>query len=483
MKRIATLFGTAFLQVALVSASTVFIASHNYPGAFVVGFGISWLWVGNVRKVHASTKGEQAIYALGAACGSVFGMTASGLLINFVTLGPMHKITKFKSNPANPRLIKDERFQKLVKSLQDFPEMMAKRPMVCVTDVDGKMYPLGGNMRLKALIEIGYKEIPKEWVMLADEWPEEKRREFVIKDNVGFGEWDIDALKANWDREALQNWGLEVDWGPDDVLDAEEDNYEIPDDIQTDIVLGDLFEIGPHRLLCGDSTQIEEFEKLFQGQIADLVVTDPPYNVAYEGKTKNKLTIENDKQSDDEFYNFLLDFYTALGSYTKEGGAWYVWHADSEGANFRSAMKNAGIMLKQCLIWVKSSMVMGRQDYQWKHEPCLYGWKDGAAHAWYSDRKQTTILEFDRPNRNTEHPTMKPIPLIAYQIGNSSKQGDIVADAFLGSGTTMVAAHQLKRKCYGIELDPKYCQVIVERMLKLDPSLEVKRNGQKYQNR
>lgn len=185
--------------------------------------------------------------------------------------------------------------------------------------------------------------------------------------------------------------------------------------------------------------------------------------------------------ADNDFYKFLYDFYTALGSYTKPGGAWYVWHADSEGANFRKAMSDAGIMVKQCLIWVKNSMVMGRQDYQWKHEPCLYGWKEGAAHGWYSDRKQTTVLQFDRPTRNAEHPTMKPIPLFAYQIGNSSKQGDIVADGFGGSGTTMVACHQMNRKAYLVEYDPKYCQVIIDRMLKLDPTLEIKRNGQPYE--
>lgn len=208
-----------------------------------------------------------------------------------------------------------------------------------------------------------------------------------------------------------------------------------------------------------------------------MVITDPPYNVAYEGKTKEKLTIKNDSMPDKSFYQFLYDFYTALAAYTKAGGAWYVWHADSEGANFRQAMKDAGIMVKQCLIWVKNSMVIGRQDYQWKHEPCLYGWKEGAAHGWYSDRKQTTVINFDRPNRNAEHPTMKPIGLFAYQIGNSSKQGDIIADAFGGSGTTMVACHQMNRKAYLVEFDPKYCDVIVKRMITLDPSLTIKLNG------
>lgn len=383
------------------------------------------------------------------------------------------KISEVKANPSNPRLIKDDKFKKLVKSIQEFPEMLSLRPIV----VNADMIVLGGNMRLKACKEAGLKEVD---IIKADDLTEEQQKQFIIKDNVGFGEWDWEDLANNWDAEQLTDWGLDIPDFKTEVLEAEEDDYEIPEHLKTDIVLGDMFEIGQHRLICGDSTQTDTFAKLFENQLADLVVTDPPYNVAYEGKTKDALTIANDSMSDDSFYQFLYDFYTALGSYTKAGGAWYVWHADSEGANFRSAMKNAGIMVKQCLIWVKNSMVMGRQDYQWRHEPCLYGWKEGAAHGWYSDRKQTTILEFDRPSRNAEHPTMKPIPLIAYQIGNSSKQGDIVADAFGGSGTTMVAAHQLNRKGYLVEFDPKYCQVIVDRMMKLDPTLEVKRNGVKY---
>jgi site-specific DNA-methyltransferase (adenine-specific) len=330
-------------------------------------------------------------------------------------------------------------------------------------------------MRLRAAKELKMKELPVE---MADDWTEEQRREFIIKDNVGFGEWNWSELANDWDVEQLTEWGLDVPGFDQQTLEAEEDDFEVAEGgIETDIVLGDLFEIGDHRLLCGDSTQTDTFGKLFGDQLADLVVTDPPYNVAYEGKTKAKLTIKNDSMKDGDFYQFLYDFYTALGSYTKAGGAWYVWHADSEGANFRKAMSDSGIMVKQCLIWIKNSMVMGRQDYQWKHEPCLYGWKEGAAHGWYSDRKQTTVLNFDRPQRNAEHPTMKPIPLFAYQIGNSSKQGDIVADGFGGSGTTMVACHQMNRKAYLVEFDPKYCQVIIDRMLKLDPTLTIKKNG------
>lgn len=381
-------------------------------------------------------------------------------------------IAEIKPNPSNPRLIKDDKFKKLVQSLKDFPEMANVRPIV----VNQDMVILGGNMRFKAMKEAKWKQIPVEVV----DWDEAKQREFIIKDNVGFGEWDWDDLANNWDAEELDKWGLDVPEFEAQQEEAVEDDYEMPDEVQTDIVLGDLFEIGEHRLLCGDSTQTDTFSKLFDGHKADLVITDPPYNVAYEGGTKDKLTIVNDNISDDKFYQFLYDFYTALGSYTKAGGAWYVWHAPSEIVNFAKAFKDAGMLLKQQLIWVKNTLVMGRQDYHWKHEPCLYGWKDGASHGWYSDRKQTTVLEFDRPQKNAEHPTMKPVPLIAYQIGNSSKQGDIVADGFGGSGTTMVAAHQLGRKGYLVEFDPKYCQVIVDRMLKLDPTLTVKRNGQPY---
>jgi site-specific DNA-methyltransferase (adenine-specific) len=384
-------------------------------------------------------------------------------------------IAEIKTNPKNPRVIKDDKFAKLVKSIKDFPEMLQKRPLVCFTDTDGKLVVLGGNMRLKAAKECGLKELP---VIIADDWTEEQRAQFLIKDNVGFGEWNWHELQSDWDVQMLEEWGLDIPAAFKVEPEAEEDEFDVPvSGSESDIVLGDLFEIGPHRLLCGDSTQTDTFKTLFGEQLADLVVTDPPYNVAYEGKTKNKLTIENDSMGDTDFYQFLYDFYTALGSYTKAGGSWYVWHADSEGANFRKAMSDAGIMVKQCLIWIKNSMVMGRQDYQWKHEPCLYGWKEGAAHGWYSDRKQTTVLNFDRPQRNAEHPTMKPIPLFAYQIGNSSKQGDIVADGFGGSGTTMVAAHQMNRKAYLVEFDPKYCQVIIDRMRKLDPTIIIKKNG------
>ncbi len=303
--------------------------------------------------------------------------------------------------------------------------------------------------------------------------------------NSDGGSFDWEILEKEWDSVSLGEWGLDMpglEAKKEDV--AEDDGFEIPneDKVKTNIKLGDVIQIGDHKLMCGSSTENKTWAKLMGKELCDLVITDPPYNVAYTGKTKDALTIENDSMGDGDFYKFLLGFYTSLGDFTKEGGGWYVWHADSEGANFRKAMADAGLYVKQCLIWVKNSMVMGRQDYHWKHEPCLYGWKPGAAHNWYTDRKQTTVLEFDRPNRNAEHPTMKPIELIAYQVGNSSKKGDLVCDGFLGSGTTMVASHQLGRKCYGMELDPKYCQVIVDRMMQLDESLKVTVNGKKYKN-
>jgi site-specific DNA-methyltransferase (adenine-specific) len=414
-------------------------------------------------------------------------------------------INTVKANPNNPRIIKDDKFAKLVKSINEFPQMLKLRPII----VNDDMVVLGGNMRLKACKEAGLKEIP---IIKASELTEQQQKEFIVKDNVGYGEWDWDDLANNWDADELTEWGLDIPGfvNEETIPEVEEDDFDVPEGgIETDIVPGDLFEIGQHKLLCGSSTETDTWQRLFDKQLCDMVMTDPPYNVNYEGGTG--LKIMNDQMTNDSFYQFLYDFYTALGSYTKPGGAWYVWHADSEGANFRQAFKDSGLLLKQCLIWVKNALVMGRQDYHWKHEPCLYGWKEGAAHYFTDDRTKTTVIEdiadyrklskkelldlvkemtsdkqkttiihCDKPSKNDVHPTMKPIKLLAPLIENSSKIGELVADGFLGSGSTMVAAHQLKRRCYGTELDPKYCQVIVDRMINLDPTLEVKRNGQPY---
>ena len=228
------------------------------------------------------------------------------------------KLSEIKANPNNPRVIKDEKFDKLVKSIREFPKMMELRPMVINSD----NIVLGGNMRLKALRQLGYKEVPDSWVKSADELTEEEQRRFIIADNVGFGEHDWEMLANEWNIDELEDWGLDV---PDfkiepESIEAEEDDFDVPEGgIETDIVLGDLFEIGEHRLLCGDSTQTDTFEKLMQGELADMVVTDPPYNVAYEGGTKEKLTIKNDSMGSDDFYNFLYDFYTALTTAVKKG--------------------------------------------------------------------------------------------------------------------------------------------------------------------
>jgi len=305
---------------------------------------------------------------------------------------------------------------------------------------------------------------------------ETQRKAYIIADNRL-------ALNAGWDNElltielndlledgfALDILGFDADElknlldpvKPTEGLTDEDEVPEVPEEPKTKP--GDIYRLGKHRLMCGDSTSIDALEKLCDGQLVDMWLTDPPYNVAYEGKTKDALTIKNDSMEDDQFRQFLRDSYTAADMVMKPGAVFYIWHADSEGYNFRGAAKDAGWTVRQCLIWKKSTMVMGRQDYHWKHEPCLYGWKEGSGHLWASDRKQTTILEFDKPSRNGEHPTMKPVGLFEYQMLNNTKGGDIVLDSFGGSGTTLIAAEKNGRIARLMELDPKYCDVIVKR--------------------
>lgn len=401
------------------------------------------------------------------------------------------KISQIKSNPKNPRTIKDEKFEKLKKSIQDFPDMLNKRPLVCFTDKDGKYVVLGGNMRLKAAKDLGLKEMP---IILADEWTEEQKSEFLIKDNVGFGEWEWDELKSEWDLEKLNDWGLDIlDFEVEEV-EAVEDDYEIPEELKTDIVLGDLFEIGEHRLLCGDSTDSDAVAKLMNGQKADMVFTDPPYRVAFKGQRLSNTTkdgveilhhkcanskhneIENDNLDEDQFKIFMLEVLSNLFLFNK--GAWYICFAYSELHLLMNSLLDSGYKWKNIIIWMKNQATLSNMDYKSRYEPILYGQPGGR---FYGERyKQEDIWEFQRTLKNDLHPTMKPIPLIENALNNSSKEGMRILDLFLGSGSTMVAAHQLKRKCYGMELDPKYCQVIIDRMRKLDPSIEIKRNGQPY---
>lgn len=394
----------------------------------------------------------------------------------------MIPISKLKLNPTNPRIIKDDKFKKLVQSLKDFPEMMEKRPMVCVTDVDGKIFPIGGNMRLKALRELGTKEIPDSWVVMADDWTEEQRKEFTIRDNVGFGEWNWDELQENWDSEKLVSWGLEVPEWESEKLEAVEDCYdaELPEEPKT--VLGDLYEIGEHRLLCGDSTDSDQVAKLMDGEKADMVFTDPPYNANYKSRGENELLrkgIKNDNMSNDDFEQFIKGFVSTCLLNIKDGASLYFccnWK-DSY-PRFYFNLQEAGINISANIVWNKGSGGMGWQDYRHQYEFIIYGFKLGAKHSWYGGRTETDVWDIGRDNRTDyKHPTQKPIAIPAKAITNSSKSGDLVMDLFTGSGSTMVAAHQLKRKCYGMELDPKYCDVIVNRMLKLDPTLRIKRNG------
>jgi len=375
------------------------------------------------------------------------------------------KVTELIPYVNNSRTHSDEQVAQIAASIKEFGWT---NPIL----VDGSNGIIAGHGRLLAARKLGHKEVPT--IELAD-LTETQKKAYIIADNRL-------ALNAGWDNEMLtielndllaDGFALEMlGFDPKELnallepeviqgLTDEDAVPEVPEQPVT--VLGDVWVLGKHRLMCGDSCSVEAVTKLTEGGGVDMLLTDPPYNVAYEGKTKESLTIQNDSMSNDQFRQFLRDAFVTANTVMKKGAVFYIWHADSEGYNFRGACHDAGWKVRQCLIWKKSSMVMGRQDYHWKHEPCLYGWKDGAGHLWATDRKQTTILEFDRPSRNGEHPTMKPVALFEYQLLNNTKGGDIVLDLFGGSGTTMLAAEKHGRHSYLMELDPRYCDVIVKR--------------------
>lgn len=337
--------------------------------------------------------------------------------------------------------------------------------------VDGENGIIAGHGRLMAARKLGHTEVP---VIELKDMTETQKKAYIIADNqlaMNSG-WDTSMLSL--ELADLQADGFDLDligFDPKELnkllepeqiegLTDEDAVPEVPKEPKTKP--GDIYILGNHRLMCGDSCNIESVEALTDG-LVDILVTDPPYNVAYEGKTKNALTIQNDSMGDEQFRQFLRDAFVAADAVMKPGAVFYIWHADSEGYNFRGACFDAGWKVRQCLIWAKDSMVMGRQDYHWKHEPCLYGWKDGAAHLWSSDRKQTTIIECKRPQRNDIHPTMKPVELMEYQILNNTKGMDIVLDLFGGSGSTLIACEKTGRQARLMELDPKYCDVIVKR--------------------
>jgi site-specific DNA-methyltransferase (adenine-specific) len=338
--------------------------------------------------------------------------------------------------------------------------------------IDAENGIIAGHGRVMAARKLGLEDVP---CIRLGHLTETQKRAYVIADNKL-------ALNAGWDEELLAlelgeigDLGFDVELTgftdeeiaaltPVEITEGETDPDEVPPVPEDPVsVLGDVWVLGRHRVMCGDSTSVDDLTKLCGGKPVDMWLTDPPYNVAYEGGTKEKLTIKNDSMADEQFRQFLRDAYTAADAVMREGAVFYIWHADSEGYNFRGAAQDAGWKVRQCLIWKKSSLVLGRQDYQWQHEPCLYGWKEGAGHLWSSDRKQTTILEFDKPSRNGEHPTMKPVELFEYQMLNNTNAGDLVLDSFGGSGTTAIAAEKNGRSARLMELDPKYVDVIVKR--------------------
>jgi len=333
-----------------------------------------------------------------------------------------------------------------------------------------------GHGRWEALKLLKW-EIKPEWVKVVD-LTEEQAKAYRLADNkLNESEWDMNLVVE--ELKTLSELMIDLTgFDKDLIIEPEDKDDEIPEvPKEPKSKLGDLYELGQHRVLCGDSTQMEAVLALCGDIKVDMYLTDPPYNVNYEGKTKEALKIENDSMSDSAFRQFLVDAFTTADAVMKKGAVFYIWHADSEGYNFRGGCFDIGWQVRQCLIWNKQSMVMGRQDYHWKHEPCLYGWKDGASHLWNADRTQTTVLNFDRPSRNEEHPTMKPVELFAYQITNNTKGEDVVFDNFLGSGTSIIAAEKTGRICYGMELDPKYVDVIVQRYVDYTGNNKIKLNG------
>lgn len=365
----------------------------------------------------------------------------------------------------NSRTHSDEQVAQIAASIREFG---FTNPVLI--DANGTI--IAGHGRVMAAKKLGLDEVP--CLRLGHLTPSQIRA-YVIADNkiaLNAG-WDDEMLKA--ELLTLQEDGFNTDLTgfSDEELNAlltvetvegETDPDEVPEaPVEPITKLGDIWILGNHRLMCENSTSIESVNRLMAGEQANLLLTDPPYNVAYEGKTEDALTIQNDSMDNDSFAQFLRDIYSTADTVMKEGAVFYIWHADSEGLNFRKAAFEVGWKIRQCLIWNKNTLVLGRQDYHWKHEPCLYGWKDGAAHFWGSDRTQTTVLNFNKPSRNGEHPTMKPVELFEYQIKNSSKPSDVVLDLFGGSGTTAIACEKTGRKARLMELDPKYCDVIVKR--------------------
>lgn len=385
----------------------------------------------------------------------------------------MKKITSLLEYDNNPRH-NEEAIDAVANSIREFG---FKVPIVISSD----NVIIAGHTRLKASVSLGLEEAP---CIIADDLNEEQIKAFRLADNktAELATWDLSKLEeelSHIDIDMLQ-FGFEEmeELLPDN---ASDDDFDITDEIPEVPFSepGDIYELGPHRLMCGDSTDSKQVATLLDGHEADMIFTDPPYNVDYEG-TAGK--IKNDKMEDDNFYLFLYNAFQNMFEHTKPGGVIYVCHADTEGLNFRNAFKNAGYKLAECLIWVKNALVLGRQDYHWRHEPILYGWKEGAAHYFVDDRTQDTIWEYNKPKKNEEHPTMKPLELVGKAISNSSRRHESILDLFGGSGSTMIASDQLDRKSFLMELDERFVDVIVKRYIKhkeSDENCYLIRNGKR----
>lgn len=376
-----------------------------------------------------------------------------GLFYLLIQTLKIYDIKDYENNPRN----NDAAVEAVAASIQEFG---FKVPII----IDKDNIIVAGHTRLKAAKKLGLDRVP---CIVADDLTDEQVKAFRLADNktAELAEWDFEKLES--ELFELAEMGVSMDDFGFDEFEAGEMPEIIEDDIpevdeESDPITkrGQKWKLGNHFLLCGDATSESDVNYLCGGQKADLLQTDPPYNVDYEGKTEEELKIQNDKMDNDDFISLLTAAFTNADKNMKKGAAFYIWHASRTQKQFEETIP---FEIRQQLIWNKNSMVLGRQDYQWKHEPCFYGWKEGAPHKWYSDRTQTTVLDFNKPQRNEDHPTMKPVELIAYQINNSTKQGDVVLDMFGGSGTTLIACEQLNRVCYMLELDPKYCDVIIKR--------------------
>ena len=382
----------------------------------------------------------------------------------------------------NARTHNAQQILKLRSSLREFGFI---NPVI----IDKEYNVIAGHGRIMAAKEEGIKEVPCVFV---DYLTEAQKKAYILADNrmaMDAG-WDEELLKIELEALQVEDFDLGLTGFDEKELaalfdsgdDTHDDDFDVEEELQKPALTksGDLWILGSHRLLCGDSTKEESYALLMEDKKANLVVTDPPYNVNYEGSAGK---IKNDNMKNDKFYQFLFDAFSCMEKNMADDASIYVFHADTEGLNFRKAFAEAGFYLSGTCIWKKQSLVLGRSPYQWQHEPCLFGWKKNGKHQWYSDRKQTTIWEFDKPKKNSDHPTMKPVPLIAYPIKNSSLSNCIILDPFGGSGSTLIACEQTGRICRTIELDEKYCDVIIKRYIEQigsADSIYVMRNGKKY---